>query len=158
MLDYFKGIKVPHNHTSMAVFRKVCYLDIERFIGIWMLIAFVFSFVSFNIFIVWHTFFYTSVNKRKANMFVDLTSHSDHESEFLSRAYNFLNKRSSSNLNHWVEGNNPSRGVFNILSRARAEGSRQDPTGQAPAPTTPSRSVTSIKLPVFSLYSVCLLD
>lgn len=91
-------------------------------------------------------------------MFVDLTSHSDQESEFLSRAYNFLNKRSSSNLNHWVEGNNPSRGVFNILSRARAEGSRQDPTGQAPAPTTPSRSVTSIKLPVFSLYSVCLLD
>jgi len=128
----------------MVVFRKLCYLDIERFIGIWMLIAFVFSFVSFNIFIVWHTFFYTSVNKRKANMFVDLTSHSDHESEFLSRAYNFLNKRSS-NVNR-VEGNNPSRGVFSVLSRARAEGSRQDPTRQAPAPNTPSRSVIPTKL------------
>jgi len=117
----------------------LCLSDRERFIGLWMLIAFVFSFICFNIFVMWHTFYYTSVNERKANMFIDLGWHNDHESQFLSKAYKFLGKRSRS-LNQTES--NPLRSILNLLRAPRGQGNQQQGLDtQAPVSTTPPKSV-----------------
>eukprot|EP00210_Caulerpa_lentillifera_P009363 g8926.t1 len=119
--------------------------DSEPYVGLWMLIAFVFSFISLNVFIVWHTFFYTCVNERKANMFIDLGSQNDQDSQFLSKAYKFLTKRVSS-LNE-TERNLLIWRIFNRLLMPRAQEELQrDPITQAPVqsielvtpPETPS--------------------
>eukprot|EP00210_Caulerpa_lentillifera_P004930 g4704.t1 len=117
----------------------------ESLIGLWMLIAFVLSFICLNIFIVWHTFFHTSVNNRRANMFIELGVHNDHDSQFLSKAHKFLTKRLT---NRNGTENNIFRRILRLLvTPAGQEGQQHDPNVQVPGPNTPSKSIELVTTP-----------